>query len=80
MTNAKLIGPYRFKDTTDYQRGWSMGTQAEVLAFFRQKSHLLDPEEWGNAYQAGLTDGNGTPCWVERGARGGLKVVAAEED
>jgi len=71
----RLVGPYEFRDNTDYRSGWSMGTQAEVLAFFRRNSYLRNQEEWGNAYQCGLTDANGVECWVERG-----RVVTCEEE
>ena len=71
----RLTGPYEFWDNTDYQSGWPMGTQTEVLGFFRRNSYLCDQEDWGNAYQCSLTDANGAECWVERG-----RVVACKEE
>jgi len=71
----RLVGPYEFRDNTDYPNGWSMGTQAEVLEFFRRNEGLQNPEEWGNAYSCGLIDSNEVGCWV----RGG-RVVNCEEE
>lgn len=78
MAKTKLQGPYRFVDNTDYQHGWELETQADVLRFFERNDYLLDWESWGNAYDCGLTDSNGERCWVFRGPRGGLRVSAED--
>ena len=78
MATTRLQGPYTFVDNTDYQHGWRLATQADLLRFFRLNDYLLDWESWGNAYECGLTGCKGDECWVTRGPRGGL-IITTED-
>jgi hypothetical protein len=76
---ARLQGPYRFRDNTDFTRGWDLNNQAEVLDFFRDHPYLGRPDEWGNLYQPCLRDSNGVGCWVIGGRVMGDEAIHERE-
>lgn|GEM_PF-3546187 len=79
QSNAKLEGPFKYSDNTDFRNApWVLETAEDVFDFFARHGHLFESNEPGSLFQASLTDANDVICWAEKSHRGEMRLVVSE--